>query len=185
MLGALLISFFCNCKQKTTNNLLAGENIIINNYLDKILTTKNMITDAKKNNQQKLSLDLERNLEKEINELNEELSAYAEIFPDGREVPFEVRANESFYSVKNVVVLGCRFNEEEMQVETLLRAKVQNMNDTNTMVSAFLVDDGSKKMSEIKFVYTNVLPEKQQITFIYAHPGNFQKIKEFQKIFFQ
>lgn len=182
----LLTAIITSCKKelKSIDGPLNDEAIVVEKYWNKIIDLQDRIKKADKENQLQSQLDLNRDLNKLILELNHALRECSKQYPAGESIRFEQEAANSNYLVQDVKVLGCRLNDERMEIETFLVARINVVvNGKNTLHGA-LLDVANKKLIDVYFTFANDFPEINKTFNVIAHPGDFQKIKNCVKIIF-
>jgi len=182
----LLITAITSCKKdiKPMDGPLNDEALVVEKYWNKITDLQDRIKKTDKENQLQSQLDLNRDLNKLILELNHSLRKCSKQYPAGESIRFEQETVNANYLVQDVKVLGCRLNDEKMEIETFLIARVNVLSNGKNTLHGILFDDRNKKLADVQFSFANDFPEVNKTFNIVAHPGDFQKIKSCVKIIF-
>ncbi|MBI3124580.1 MAG: hypothetical protein HYZ10_09255 [Ignavibacteriales bacterium] len=188
-LAALLFLLFAvssSCKEelKAIDSPLNDEALVVDKYWSKIIDVREKIKKAERENQLQGQLDLNRNLNQLILELNHALRECSKQYPAGESIRFEQEVANSNYLVQDVKVLGCRLNDEKMEIETFLTARVMVVANGKNTLHGILLDDRNKKLADVQFTFSNDFPEVNKALNVVAHPGSFNKIKNCVKIIF-
>ncbi|MFA7420080.1 MAG: hypothetical protein WCZ90_10385 [Melioribacteraceae bacterium] len=182
----LLVAVFPSCKEelKSIDGPLNDEALVVEKYWNKITDLRERIKKADKENQLQSQLDLNRGLSQLILELNHSLRKCSKQYPAGESISFEQETVNANYLVQDVKVLGCRLNDEKMEVETFLMVRVNVGSVGKNALHGILFDERNKKLADVQFSFANDFPEVNKTFNIVAHPGDFFKIKNCVKIIF-
>lgn len=180
----LLLLASCHKNLDETDILLNKELEIMNKYRSELDHISEKFKEAEKLNQLQNQIDLRRKLDSLIDMMNNELENCSERNPEGIKITFENQADRAKYKVFDVRTYGCRINPNSLHVETYITAKIKIENTTDNSFPASLIDNDGKKLTDIKFSFTNDYPEQCKTVTVIAHPNNFYEIKNFSKIKF-
>jgi hypothetical protein len=182
----ILTLILANCSQSpesTAKSPLETESKIIALFKDSLTEVTGKIKDAELHNRLQEQLDYKRIQCDLITRLNKALDGYSKTFVEGREITFE-QYDKSAAIVRSVKLIGCRFKEEIMDVETYLLAHAEISNPSINFIRAKLINASGKSLGNFQFAFTNEYPELNKELRLFAHPGNFQSIKNFEKVVF-
>lgn len=168
----------------TEDGLLKEEAKIIEKHISNIQDTFGRFQKAERTNQLQNMLDLKRKLNESIFKLNSELRKCTDKYKTGIIIPFRQTEKQNRFDVKEVKLIGCRFNDEIMDIEIQLIAVAKAKNDRNDSLTADLLNKSGESLAQIKFYMTNDFTMEGKTVNMFSHTNGFKNIKSFTGLIF-
>lgn len=178
------VFFSCRSSIGEGKGLLIEEAAIIKNDVSKISELSVKLKEAEKNNRLQNQLDLKIEQNKLILKINSALRKCSEKYSSGKSVPFDQKVNKDKFDVKEVRLIGCRFNDEIMDVEIQFMATALAVDNKDSFIQAGLLDESGKYLGNIRFLMTNDYPEKGKTVQLLSHTEGLDSFKYLTKLEF-
>jgi hypothetical protein len=186
LLLTVMLAPLLNCRDglEEIRGPLKEEAGIIEKNIYRIRETNQRLKEAERADQLQSQLDLRRELDEIILKVNSALRRCSEKYMSGRNIPFRQLSKTGGFEVREVKLIGCRFNEETMDIDVHLMVTAKALGSRNNSLPAGLSNDSGKCLRKINFSLTNDYPENGKDVVLLAHTQNYNSIKNFTKVMF-
>lgn len=181
----MILSFSC-CRESAENNsgILQEEAGIIEKEIGAIHEKHTRFKEAERNGKLQKQLDLKREIDGLISRTNNSLRDCSEKENSDKSIPFRQEENRGIFEVKEVKLVGCRFNEEIMDVQIQLIAVAIAKENDNVSLNGEVLNNSNQLLKRINFNMANDFPQKGKTVHLIAHIEGSALLKYFSKIRF-
>ena len=172
----------CGDSPLISNSLLKDEAVIIDIYEERIGSLSLRLKEAELKNRLQNQLDLKRELDSLIFEVNHSLKESLRRRENVLNVPFSKMSDSTNFVIREIRVSNCLFNSGIMDFQVQLVAFATSLKNGHKTIKAELCDSSGRALKTIHFIVTDDFPEKGKEVMLISHAEGKLVLRNLYKI---